>query len=271
LSKGEAANQHWVAKFMTFVLSPVVGGALWAAKARINGFPPEGWTIPLLAPPLDEPFKPQAIRFGAPTPSFDQGVDLPGEYRNPNRERPSDDPYVQAKGDAKGDEASEASLRYEDHAQLRMQARRDGLANEKQEVPQEENPSNADDQYKKWRGQQLKEILQPSIDPHATDHSTIVTNPMHAQKAMAYDLAIGCCDIRAEDLHKFRIAADWRFWKGLEKDDPNKVFSDYFQVGKFKDMTLFDWANAKGSEVSMPAKIINERQVLPPPPPRNDL
>ena len=34
-------------------------------------------------------------------------------------------------------------------------------------------------------------MLKDCVNAHATDHSSILTNPMHAEKALAYDVAIG--------------------------------------------------------------------------------
>jgi len=94
-----------------------------------------------------------------------------------------------------------------------------------------------------------------------------MTNVMHAEKALAYDVAIGCCDIQEKDLHKLRIAADWRFLDGLDEDDKNNVFEEYFLKGKFQGLSTYKWANGAGSEGSMPEKIANRRKDEPEPKP----
>jgi hypothetical protein len=83
---------------------------------------------------------------------------------------------------------------------------------------------------------------------------------VHAQKALAYDVAIGCCDIPEKDLHKLRIAADWRFLKGLDEGDSSKQFKEYFSDGKFLGVSTYEWANAQGSEGRLPDKIVDKRQ-----------
>ena len=189
--------------------------------------------------------------------------------------RDAGDPYagdrpISQKPDEKAREASDAalgnvdtesSLRYEDHARLRMQARREGLvAKTDEHVNAEDNPGTASADYTAWRNKKIETYLAATVDTHATDHSTILANPMHAQKALAYDVAVGRCHILDNDLHALRIAADWRFLKGLTDEDPNKVFAEYFFQGKFNKQSVFDWANAAGSEGRMPDKIVDVRE-----------
>ena len=263
LAKGLDANTRALAKATTFMLAPWVKTGVSLARIRINGLPPDDWKIPVLAPPLPEPFLPEAVRFGQASQNFDQGHDASADYRNPERERTPDDPYHGAPGEQSGDAASEAAMRYENHAVLRMKARRQGLYKPGEKVMGEDDPLQADEQYKAWQREQIQEILKQSIDTHATDHSTILTNPMHSRRALAYDVAIGCCDMGAEDLHQLRIAADWRYLEGLPDDDPNKRFLEYFKSGQFRGGAVSDWANAPDSEVRMPEKIINERSNAP--------
>jgi len=262
ISKGLDANTHYVAKGMTVLLSPLMAGVTWAARPRINALPPKHWAIPLSAPPLPEPFKPQALRLGQFSDDFDQQFDPAGDYRDAQRRRADDDPYT-APGEQKGNVNSEASLRYEDHAHLRMQARREGLYKTDDKVAAEDEPATADAKYKAWRSARIKSFLADTINAHATDHSTIVTNPVHAQKALAYDVAIGICDIGERDFGKLRRAADWRFVGGLADDDPSKVFAEYFGYGLFTDKSPADWANAKNSEAKMPNKIVDQRTHVP--------
>jgi hypothetical protein len=87
-----------------------------------------------------------------------------------------------------------------------------------------------------------------------------MSNGMHAQKALAYDVAIGLCHIRDKDLHTLRKAADWRFLKGLADDDPHKAFQEYFETGYFTGVSPDKWAHAPGSEGRMPDKIVDRRE-----------
>jgi hypothetical protein len=101
--------------------------------------------------------------------------------------------------------------------------------------------------------------LEDNVDTHATDHSTIVTNGMHAEMAMAYDMAIGVCDIRESDFRQFRIAADWRFVRGLDnKFDPQNSFDEYFRHGTYCSQSTYDWAHNPG-EGAMATDIVNAR------------
>lgn len=271
LSKGMEASKGW-GKVWTVLMAPLTIVAMKLVGMRINALPDKGWTIPLNAPNLPKSFFPESKRFGVCSDKFDQGYDAPGQGRNKEGERKDGDPYAgnrpipkggsegqrEASDAAMGNESSEASLRYEDHARLRMQAKREGKYKNDQKVTEEDSPETASPGYKTWHDKQIKTNLAANIDTHATDHSTIMTNGMHAQLALAYDVAIGCCHIPSEDLHMLRTTADWRFLKGLDDGDANKAFLEYFLYGKFKERTVYDWAQ-KG-EGAMPESITDERQ-----------
>lgn len=273
LSKGLAANTNIFGKVMTIASAPVMIVATSIARTAINGDPPKGWKTPLTAPNLPESFLPVAIRFGQPCADFDQGYDMPGESRDQHRMRDQDDPYagdrnvprggsegnVSKRTDAaQGDASTEASLRYEHHAMLRMQAKREGLYANDKHVTEEDKPATASTEYNAWRTKKIKQSLADNLDTHATDHSTIMTNGMHAQKSLAYDIAVGACYIRNDDFADLRIAADWRFLEGLDKNNPNKIFNEYFKFGVFREQAVHEWAN-KTPEGSIPTKIMNER------------
>jgi hypothetical protein len=244
------------------------------AGTRINALPDEDWVIKVEAPKLPHPFTPEARRFGAVEKKFDQAYDAPGQSRDAKRDHGADDPYAgdrpikhrkgederEANDAAKGNKDSEATMRYEDHARLRMQARREGWAKNDQEVAGEDKPEEASAEYKEWREKKIKTYLADNIDTHATNHSTIMTNPMHAQEALAYDVAVGLCHIRQKDLHTLRMAADWRFLNGLEKGDPNKVFTEYFDWGLFTGISPLEWTRATNSDGRMPDKIVDQRE-----------
>ena len=271
IGKGLAANKHWYAKFFTVVASPLMYVGIWAAHTRVNALPPsdkETWKIHTNAPALPLLFKPQAVKLGVSSLAFDQGFDAPGTYRNPMNVRQSTDPYttvtkseVDGHTDvAVGNESSEASLAYENHAYLRMEAKREHLYGNGEKVTAEDDPNQADGKYSEWHNKKTESYLVANIDAHATDHSTIMTNPMHAEMALAYDVAIGTCDISGEAMHQFRMAADWRFLQGLDNSDPNKIYFEYFQSGLFKGTSVYSWANVKGGEGARPKSIKDERQ-----------
>ena len=265
VTKGLKANQHFLAKIFTLVTEPFAEPffmvALNVGRVTINALPPKEWKIPLQAPALPEVFTPQSVRLGHASEAFDEGYDAPADARDSKRQRTADDPYANAPGTPQGNEQSEATLRYQHHAEMRMEAKREHLVAKDAKVEAEDHPERASEQYTAWRSKKIKKALAATTKAHATDHSTIMTNPMHAEKVLAYDVAIGCCDIRAEDLQQLRIAADWRFLKGLDdQEDPHLVFAEYFKDGKFKGVSTYKWANAKDSEGLMPKKIVDERQ-----------
>jgi pimeloyl-ACP methyl ester carboxylesterase len=276
--KGLDASRHSVLGIiLTLGMAPIAIVAFKLSGMRVNALPDKKWAIPLEAPDLPDPFEPKAMRFGVPDDQFDQAYEAPGQFRN--RHRPGDaGPYTgdrpipRKKGEPEreptdaplGDEGSEAVLRYEDHARLRMQARREGMAKKTDEhVDGEDDATKASAEYKAWQEKKITSFLAESIDELATDHSTIMTNGMHARRALAYDVAIGLCHIGDEDMHKLRIAADWRFLKGVDDDDPCKIFKEYFLSGKFTKVSPYEWTRAKNSEGRMPDKIVDEREHPP--------
>ncbi|SFM82325.1 T6SS effector phospholipase Tle3 domain-containing protein [Rugamonas rubra] len=274
LVKGLKANQSFVGRVLSVLSAPFMIVATKLAGMHINALPDEKWEIQLTAPDLPKPFMPQALRFGAVEKKFEQSYESPGQSRDPRRVRGAGEPYAgdrpikQREGEDKredsdaalGNEDSEATMRYEDHARLRMQAKREGWAKNDQQVVGEEKSGEASAEYKEWRETKIKTYLAENIDTHATNHSTIMTNGMHAEAALAYDVAVGLCHIRDKDLHKLRMAADWRFLEGLEDDDPNKRFAEYFESGYFKKVTPYKWTTGPGSEGSMPDKIVDQRE-----------
>ncbi|HEV7814506.1 MAG TPA: hypothetical protein VGP06_05310, partial [Janthinobacterium sp.] len=63
---------------LTVATAPLMIVAMKLAGTRINAVPDKAWSIPLIAPDLPDPFKPEARRFGVPSEKFDQGYDAPG-------------------------------------------------------------------------------------------------------------------------------------------------------------------------------------------------
>lgn len=273
IARGQKSQDGVVGKIMTVFAAPVMIVATTLAGVRINAVPDKDWKIPLDAPKLPS-FKPAAMRFGKPGKTFDQGYETPGQSRDPNRVRPADDSYAgdraiprrdddedgAATDAALGNRDSEAAMRYEDHARLRMRAKREGRVKKTDKVTEEDHPEQASAEYKTWHDRQIKDILTENIDAHATDHSTIMTNPDHAKNALAYDIAIGMCHIRTSDLHELRIAADWRFVRGSQQDDADSESAEYFIKGKLNEKDLSEWIKVSGSEGHMPEKIVDQRE-----------
>jgi hypothetical protein len=124
----------------------------------------------------------------------------------------------------------------------------------------------ASDQYKAWRKEKISTYLADNVDANATDHSTIMTNDLHAQSALAYDLAVGHCLISAKDMHQLRIAADWRYQK--DSPAPFKEFHEYFVSGYMKTVQVNAWVNSPGNGAAMPDAITDRREH--PAPPKRD-
>ena len=262
---------------MTYGLAPLFILATAAARKPVNAVPPKGWKVPLKAPDLPKAFTPNELPDGTPA-AFDEGRSSPGEDRDPDRVRAKDDPYAgekelkQRKGEparpatdaGRGNSRTEAQLRYEHHARLRMEARREGLVKkEEKHVTAEDQPEMASADYKRWRTRKINGYLANNVDSNATDHSTIMTNAMHAKHALAYDIAVGISNIAKTDFRSLRIVADWRLSEILNQKDLENYFLEYFETGYFNQAPLSAWINQSNSEGNMPNQIIDQRENRP--------
>ncbi|MCA8238926.1 T6SS effector phospholipase Tle3 domain-containing protein [Burkholderia cenocepacia] len=287
LGRGMHSNEGWIAKFFTIATSP----ALYLfnlTNMPVNEDPPKDWEIPITAPMLDKEtrFLPQALRYGKPSGArdaqgipieegrFNEGYDPPSAGRDANKEnKRDDDPYdnfdaksekFKTEGDAlkaQGDAASEAAQRYEDHSILRMEARRSGnrrWVDKNGNVVGEDNPASASADYTEWRNNEIFQILNGGDKNNPTNHSTIMTNKDHAEKALAYDVAIGLCYLTEMDWQDLRIQADWRFANSLGDEGQNGKMAEYILTGKCDKSFLQDWV-VKDVHAKMPSKIHDER------------
>ena len=281
--KGLDANKSWLPKIITVATAPIFTLFFQFKKIRINGLPldkHDRWITPLTAPALPEPFLPKSLRFGVASENFDERIDAPGASRNANKTREANDPYVgehlldadplhpnspRETDKAMGNSETEKGLLYEHHAYLRMRAKRDGLKPGFDEngkpISQEDDLSKANEDYKAWRNKEIKFILAETANSSATDHSTILTNPEHSKKALAYDIPVGVCHIAKDDLAYFRQIADWRFLKDLDKSDPLAEFSDYFEIGGMGGKKISDWV-MKHKYAIMPTTIVDKRSII---------
>jgi hypothetical protein len=96
------------------------------------------------------------------------------------------------------------------------------------------------------------------VDAAATDHSTIFTNPMHAEKALAYDVAVGVSTILPEDQRDFLQLADWRYLEKLNFGK-SKKFSEYFTDGSMDEKSIKEWIKILENECGVPSKIKDTR------------
>ncbi|WP_332858937.1 effector protein Tle3 domain-containing protein [Janthinobacterium svalbardensis] len=243
-------------------------------RQRINASPDKYWKIPLEAPDLPETFFPQAKLFGAICPSFDMGLHPHGWNRNKDAAHPKGDPFhgerelsiprgglhgeKQRTDAARGNEESEAALQYEYHASLRMMAKREGKVEKGKHVTEEDRPETASAAYTAWRHRKIQAGLAGNVGTYATDHSTILTNSEHSRKALAYDVAVGCCHLLETDLRELRMMADWRFLEYFESDEDFILLDRYIKKGKYKEVAVLEWS--KSAEGSMPEKIKNLRE-----------
>jgi pimeloyl-ACP methyl ester carboxylesterase len=274
LGRALRANTNPIAQFFTLATAPALYLFNVFTNIPVNAIPDKDWQIYINAPALKKTFQPQAMRYGAPanvkdgdlTSQFNEGFDPPADARNKNKGEdgtPLDpnDPYDAWSGKGQGDVQSEAGQRYEDHATLRMLARRThnrDWVDRNGKVRGEDDPANASIDYQVWRKGQIDEILANGLNNNATNHSTIMTNADHAEKALAYDVAIGLCYLSDRELKKIRLAADWRFVDGLDADDPGYPYIDYFQSGSMNDKSIASWVRSD-RDANMPARIVDIR------------
>lgn len=273
VKKGSESSESFFGKVFTWTSAPLMIAVTKVAGVTVNALPPDNWQTPLTAPPLPESFEPQSYRFGKTSRSFDEAYNPPGEARDKDRVHELDDPYADSpsipragatatmknRGHALGDRNSEAALRYEHHAYLRFQAKRAGFYAADEKVKQEDEPGTATDAYKTWRNDMLRDQMAANVDAHATDHSTIMTNGMHAKNALAYDVALGRISISKEDMRKLRIAADWRLLQKLDRGDSALPFAEYIIKGRYKGLKITDWSVS--SEGACPTKITDIRAI----------
>jgi hypothetical protein len=227
-------NRPALKKLAVTLVKIVAKMALSAAKISILASPQKDWRIPINAPALDEPMEPSARRQwqgNTVDGPFDEHKD-PEAWQmavNPEVTDPKD-PYRKTQaaepGLARGDVQSESTLRYEHHARVRMQARR---TEEYKEAADHLKPDELDQlptKFREWSDKRRAKFLMDSCDVNATDHSTILTNATHAEKVIAYDVALGHVQLKKETWMMLRQFADWRWVPN--KDEDIKLFGlDY--------------------------------------------
>lgn len=157
------------------------------AEARIQGTPGHDHVVPVTAPPVREPLEPKSLRGGR----MEGGI-AHGEF-----DEGKDDAQAVRAG---SDSTDRRGQRYEDKATdrlLQAQARRDGV-----------QPGTNE-----WVAvvDKRRESLLTAAPENATDHGTIVGNPEHCRRVMAYDVAVGVCRLTQQEVAQLRIFADWRY------------------------------------------------------------
>ena len=279
IKQGVEASEGSFSTILTVGFAPLFIVATGLAQSPCNASPHKDWKIELNAPDLLPPFKPQSLRFGQTSEEFDEGYEPPGESRQAGKQRaPGDDlladheiPPGGLQGQAGKNEAKrmdsargtaddEARLRFEQRAVIRTQAIREGKSPAGQKVQQEMPNATPDAEYQAWRSTRIAEMMSSQAGAYATDHSTILTNPMHAERALAYDVAVGVCRIKPDQLRKLRVAADWRLLDGLDKDNPAKAFKEYFAAATIHEVSTSVWIHRDDCEASLPVSIVDKRE-----------
>jgi len=198
-------SQSFVSKIVTVLTAPIFIIATRVFTLRINDDPKKDWAVPITAPVLRVPVTPRSLRYGHEA-QFDEDKD------------PAKDALAAPVGLGNAD--TEAQLRYEQNAQLLRIAR-------EKKVPGNVLPP--DDQR-----EALRRMMEQN--PNATDHSTILTNPVHSERVLAYDVAIGWVNpskITATDLLAFRQFGNWMVLD--ESAVPSAAqFVDYWVRGFFQ-------------------------------------
>jgi pimeloyl-ACP methyl ester carboxylesterase len=219
-------SQGFISKIITVLTAPVLIIATRLVTFRINDDPKKDWAVPITAPVLPVPVTPRSRRYGNDG-DFDQGKDPAKDAlaASDDRHKLNDDAYGGLyKEGGLGTADTEAGLRYEQQAQL-LRLRRAALAS---------GASLSGDEQR----EALRRMLEQN--PNATDHSTILTNPLHAEKVLAYDVAIGWVNptkITAADLLAFRQFANWMVLD--ESAVPAAVqFVNYWAKGFYNKLQL---------------------------------
>lgn len=209
-------SQGFISRIVTVVTSVFIWPVTRLFNIPINSDPDKTWEVPINAPVLPEPVTPKSKRYGQVSTRFDERKDPVINTLNPaNRDKWQD--ILPKEGEPLGNEISEAQWEYETNARLRA-AKRRGEINDNEED----------------RRAAMSRYL--AENPNATDHGTILTNPEHARKVLAYDVAVGCVNpdmITYEDMQQFRQFAHWMYLKEATELDTEK-FTDYWQSGLFK-------------------------------------
>ncbi len=282
IKQGVEASEGAFSTILTVGFAPLFIVATGLARSPCNASPHKDWKIELNAPDLALPFKPQSLRFGQTSEQFDEGYEPPGESRQAGKQRAAGDDFFAdhaippgglqgqaAKSEAKrmdsarGTADDEARLRFEQRAVIRAQAVREGKSPAGQKVQQEMPNATPDAEYQAWRSTRIEKMMSSQAGAYATDHSTILTNPMHAERALAYDVAVGVCRIKPDQLRRLRVAADWRLLEWVGDNNSAIEFLEYFNKGEFRREAIAAWVMRSDCEAGMPTLIIDQRENPP--------
>ncbi len=228
-----------------------VGNAQRWVGFSINANPGKDWAVPVNAPAVPEPVIPTAKGMHAGEANdnlpFDQGKeaerqqlavkpdnDIAGNGNDPyHTKRSSFDKATAPQGSAQ----TEASLRYEHNARLRMEARRSGDKHLEELADTYDGNHAMDAKWDAFAKTHIADFLSKGVGVNATDHSSILTNPMHSEKVLSYDVAVGYAALNDEVWQVARQIADWRWVpdteleKGIEIPLSIIKYSEYYAKG----------------------------------------
>jgi pimeloyl-ACP methyl ester carboxylesterase len=222
-------NQSIASQIITVLTAPIFLVFTRLVTLRINDEPKKDWAVPITAPVLQEPLVPHAVRYGS-VRDFDEGFDPARDAlaRADDEKKLKDDTYggvYQAPGQGNAD--SEAALRYEHQARIRR-------------IERERDPTGKTKLPESDQRAAVTRMLQEN--PNATDHSTILTNAVHAEKVLAYDVAIGWVNpslITEADMLAFRQLAHWMMLEEVKDYLPAAgQFMDYWARGFYNKLQL---------------------------------
>jgi Protein of unknown function (DUF3274) len=250
LQRAGAAIYYKAARIVRDTKQGTVNGIRSAGFSSINGIPENDWAVPVNAPAVPEPIVPKAkgLRAGETYDdlAFDQGKEAERQQLavKPDRALAADtkDPYHDKRAGAnpatapQGTAETEASLRYEHNARLRMAARRSGDKHLEELADTYDGKHAMDAKWDSFAKSHIADYLSKGVGINATDHSSILTNPMHSEKVLSYDVAVGYAALKDEVWQVARRIADWRWVpedsiSGIEIPEQIVKYAEYYRNG----------------------------------------
>ena len=243
------ADQGVVSKIVTVLSAPIFIIATSLFRPRINADPNKDWAVPITAPVLKVPVTARSMRYGKEG-EFDQGTDPARDaLADPGDDKKLNDDSLGGAYNAggQGTAQTEAALRYEHQARLKRQAREAG----------HQGRTMSDEDQRAAVRRMLDE------NPNATDHSTILTNPAHAEQVLAYDVAIGWVNpskITPTDMLAFRQFANWMTLEEAKEALPiANDFLDYWAEGFYAKKQLQHTYTMQHMKTNAPG-IVDDRE-----------
>ncbi|CAG9170681.1 hypothetical protein LMG23992_01723 [Cupriavidus laharis] len=286
---------------MIFQVILTVASAAVKGVAYVNAEPEADWKVTVNAPaipgggivpralylrhgdvalkPGEEPGPATDPRISGP---FNRHKESTTDNLNAGRTSVSDDPYAAQRSQGRGDAVSEAAMRYDQNAAIRQKARRVIYDDDGHAVP---NARYSEDDLKRFDAAQTGrasgdfgtfaqgtrgELLNRGVNQQASNHSTILTNPEHSEKVLAYDVDVGVCYFDEAEMNQLRRMADWRWCGPLEKDwrapgqkEPDNEY-EYYGFATISGASLAKVGMLKASSGILDTLQINgKRNVLP--------